>query len=144
MADPVQNASYLYELYQLAQPDYTGRVTVPLLWDLHTNQAVSNESADIIRMLNSVFDGLGAAAGDYVPHTLRSRLEQVNSFVYDKVNNGVHKAGFATDQTVYEHEVKALFEALDHLERLLSTQRYLLGNTANRGRLAFVYYFDSF
>lgn len=124
----MQNANYLYELYQRAQPDYTGRVTVPLLWDLQSNQAVSNESADIIRMLNSAFDQVGATAGNYAPSALHARLEQVNHFVYDKINNGVYKAGFSTEQTVYEQEVRSLFAALDHLERLLSTQRYLLGD----------------
>lgn len=128
VADPVQNANYLYELYQLAQPDYTGRVTVPLLWDLQSNQAVSNESADIIRMLNSAFDQVGATTDNYAPSALHARLEQVNNFVYDKINNGVYKTGFSTEQTVYEQEVRTLFAALDHLERVLATQRYLLGN----------------
>lgn len=125
--DPVQQARCLYELYQRSQPTYTGRVTVPLLWDLHTNQAVSNESADIIMMLNSAFDQVGAKVGNYFPHELSKPLETMNAFTYDKINNGVYKAGFATEQSVYEQAVIELFHALDQLESLLSTQRYLLG-----------------
>ncbi len=127
VADPVQNANYLYELYQRGQADYTGRVTVPLLWDLHLDRPVSNESADIIRMFNSAFDKVGAKAGDYVPAARLAEIEEVNALVYDSINNGVYKAGFATEQDVYEQEVTALFAALDQLEERLSRQRYLLG-----------------
>ncbi len=125
--DPVQQARCLYELYQRAQPTYTGRVTVPLLWDLQTNQAVSNESADIIAMFNSAFDQVGAKAGNYLPVDLAESLETMNAFTYDKINNGVYKAGFATEQSVYEQAVQELFDSLDQLEDLLGTQRYLLG-----------------
>lgn len=127
VADPIQNATYLYELYQRGQSDYTGRVTVPLLWDLHSDRPVSNESADIIRMFNSAFDKVGAKVGDYAPAAHLEEIEEVNALVYDAINNGVYKAGFATEQSVYEHEVTALFTALDQLEERLSRQRYLLG-----------------
>ncbi len=128
VADPVIDAKYLYEIYRQAQADYSGRVTVPLLWDLQRGVAVNNESAEIIRMLNSAFDGLGAKAGDYAPAALLSKIDAVNAQVYDTINNGVYKAGFATDQTVYEREVTALFESLDLLETRLAGQRYLVGD----------------
>lgn len=125
--DPVADSRYLYELYLRADASYTGRVTVPLLWDLQQDTIVSNESADIIRMLNSAFDGVGAKAGDYAPAHWLPRIDAINAEIYDRVNNGVYKAGFATEQAVYEQEVRALFAELDRLERLLSRQRYLLG-----------------
>ncbi len=125
--DPVADSRYLYELYLRADASYTGRVTVPLLWDLQRDTIVSNESADIIRMLNSAFDGVGAKAGDYAPAHWLPRIDAINAEIYDRVNNGVYKAGFATEQAVYEQEVRALFAELDRLERLLSRQRYLLG-----------------
>ncbi len=125
--DPVADSRYLYELYLRADASYTGRVTVPLLWDLQQDTIVSNESADIIRMLNSAFDGVGAKAGDYAPAHWLPRIDAINAEIYDRVNNRVYKAGFATEQAVYEQEVRALFAELDRLERLLSRQRYLLG-----------------
>ncbi len=125
--DPVADSRYLYELYLRADASYTGRVTVPLLWDLQRDTIVSNESADIIRMFNSAFDSVGAKAGDYAPARWLPRIDAVNAEIYDRVNNGVYKAGFATEQAVYEREVRALFAELDRLEHLLSRQRYLLG-----------------
>ena len=126
--DPVGNADYLYQVYQRARPDYSGRVTVPVLWDLERNTIVNNESAEIIRMLNSAFDGVGATPGDYAPAELLEQIDQTNSHVYDTINNGVYKAGFATAQDVYEREVTALFESLEGLEERLSRQRYLTGD----------------
>ena len=126
--DEVNHARYLYEVYVKAQPDYTGRVTVPVLWDKQRATIVSNESADIIRMLNSAFDGVGAAAGDYYPESLRPEIDRLNERIYDTVNNGVYKAGFATEQGAYEEAVTALFESLDWLEGILSGQRYLTGD----------------
>jgi len=126
--DPVDNADYLYQVYQRARPDYSGRVTVPVLWDLERNTIVNNESAEIIRMLNSAFDGVGATPGDYAPAELLEQIDQTNSHVYDTINNGVYKAGFATAQDVYEREVTALFESLEGLEERLSRQRYLTGD----------------
>ncbi|NYT57730.1 glutathione S-transferase family protein [Alcaligenaceae bacterium] len=128
VADPVGNANYMYEVYLRAQPDYSGRVTVPVLWDLHRNTIVNNESSEIIRMLNSAFDGVCAREGDYTPAELLPEIDTINAIVYDAVNNGVYKAGFATDQQVYEQEVGKLFGCLDELEAQLGQQRYLLGD----------------
>jgi len=128
IADPVANARYLYEIYCRAVPEYSGRVTVPVLWDLKRETIVNNESSEIIRMLNSAFDAVGAAPGDYAPSALLGQIDAINARVYDAVNNGVYKAGFATDQNVYEGEVANLFAALDELEERLATQRYLVGD----------------
>ncbi|MCK0107386.1 glutathione S-transferase family protein [Marinobacter sp. S0848L] len=127
--DPIHQAQYLHQIYTADDPEYTGRVTVPVLWDKYQNRLVSNESADIIRMLNTAFDGIGAKPGDYFPEELRAEIDSINAEVYDQVNNGVYKAGFATTQEAYEQAVYPLFEALDALEQRLSTQRYLVGST---------------
>lgn len=129
IADPIINASYLYEIYRAAKPDYTGRVTVPVLWDKKTNTIVSNESAEIIRMFNSAFDEVGALAGNFLPTKSLTAIDEINDFVYPAINNGVYKAGFATTQAAYEEAVTELFAALDTLEVRLSSQRYLVGNT---------------
>ncbi|QQN62301.1 glutathione S-transferase family protein [Bradyrhizobium diazoefficiens] len=126
--DPVNGARRLYEVYSSAAPSYSGRVTVPVLWDKKTGKIVSNESPEIIRMLNSTFDEIGATAGDYYPSHLRKVIDQVNEEVYTRVNNGVYRAGFATTQEAYEEAVLPLFETLDRLERLLAKQRYLCGD----------------
>src|SRR5690349_6187687 len=104
--DPIHRAQYLYQVYTAAVPDYTGRVTVPVLWDKATGTIVNNESAEIIRMLNSAFDGVGAIPGDYWPDDLRSEIDALNGRIYDNVNNGVYKAGFATTQQAYEEAVR--------------------------------------
>ena len=127
VADPIQQARYLHQVYTAAEPEYSGRVTVPVLWDKQQSRPVSNESAEIIRMFNSAFDGIGAKAGDYYPQALRREIDGLNARVYDRVNNGVYKAGFATTQDAYEQAVFPLFEALDVLNQRLSQQRYLLG-----------------
>ncbi len=127
--DPLHGFSKLYELYLKADDNYTGRVTVPVLWDRQRGTIVSNESADIIRMLNSSFDGLGATPGDYYPRALRAEIDSINEGVYHDVNNGVYKAGFATSQEAYDDAVVTLFQRLDALEDLLGKQRYLVGNT---------------
>lgn len=124
--DP-DGARYLYEVYLRAQPDYSGRVTVPVLWDTQRNTIVNNESAEIIRILNSAFDGIGARPGDYAPQDLLPEIEAINKRVYDAINNGVYKAGFATEQDVYEEEVRKLFDALDEMDARLADRRYLLG-----------------
>jgi putative glutathione S-transferase len=103
-------------------------VTVPVLWDLERNTIVNNESADIIRMLNSAFDDLGAKEGDYAPADLLPQIDAINARVYDTVNNGVYKVGFATSQDVYEDEVRKLFASLDELDDVLASRRYLLGD----------------
>ncbi len=127
--DPLHGAKYLHELYTRAVPDVSGRVTVPVLWDKKRDTIVSNESAEIVRMFNTAFDGLGATAGDYYPEDLREEVDRINARVYDTVNNGVYKAGFATEQDAYEEAVTALFESLDWLEGLLSERRYVAGDT---------------
>lgn len=127
IADPLHQAHYLHQVYTAAQSDYTGRVTVPLLWDKQQNKPVNNESAEIIRMLNSAFDGVGAKSGDYYPLALRTQIDELNDQIYDRVNNGVYKAGFATTQEAYEEAVFALFDTLDELDQRLAQQRYLTG-----------------
>lgn len=126
--DPVINANYLYEVYTHVEPEYSGRVTVPLLYDLKQNKIVNNESSEIMRILNSAFDEVGAKEGDYYPEELRSEIDEINDKVYPSVNNGVYKAGFATKQEVYEEEVTNLFNALDELEERLGKNRYLVGD----------------
>jgi glutathionyl-hydroquinone reductase len=125
--DTVNRADYLYQVYTAATPDYTGRVTVPVLWDKASGAIVNNESAEIIRMLNLAFDGIGAEPGDYYPRDLRPEIDSLNARIYDAVNNGVYKAGFATAQHAYEEAVRPLFETLDALDERLSSQRYLCG-----------------
>lgn len=127
VADPLLQARYMHQIYTAADPEYSGRVTIPLLWDKQQNRLVNNESAEIIRMFNSAFDGVGAKPGDYYPQALRSEIDPLNGHIYDRINNGVYKAGFATTQEAYEQAVIPLFEALDELDQRLSTQRYLLG-----------------
>ena len=129
IADPIVNASYLYEVYVAAKPDYTGRVTVPILWDKKTNTIVSNESSEIIRMLNSALDEVGATDVSFLPSELLAEIDTINEFVYSAVNNGVYKAGFATTEAAYKEAVVTLFDALDTLEARLADQRYLLGDT---------------
>lgn len=128
IADPVIGAKYLHEIYTLTQPDYSGRVTVPVLFDLKTQQIVNNESSEIIRMLNTAFDHLGAKSGHFAPKHLLEEIDEINAYIYDKLNNGVYKAGFATSQAVYQAEVKQVFAALDNLEAALSLSPYLLGS----------------
>ena len=128
IGDPIFQARYLHEVYTAVKPDYTGRVTVPVLFDKKTKTIVNNESSEIIRMLNTAFDGLGAKPGNYVPDQWLEEIDTVNDFVYHRINNGVYKAGFATKQEVYEEEVTALFAALDQMEERLAGQDYLVGN----------------
>lgn len=127
-ADPLNGARVLHRIYTLARPDYTGRVTVPVLWDRATGTIVNNESADILRMLNREFDAFADTSVDLCPEPWREEIDRVNAFVYDAVNNGVYKAGFATRQDKYEAAVNALFAALDTLDRRLATRRWLVGD----------------
>jgi len=128
-ADAVNGADFLWQVYAKAKPDYTGRVTVPVLWDKKTGSIVNNESSEIIRMFNSAFDGLTGNTLDFYPEPLRSRIDEVNARVYAEINNGVYRAGFATQQDVYDAAVGSLFEALDWVEDLLGQHRYLAGDT---------------
>ena len=127
VADPVGHAGVLHQVYTRADPHFTGRVTVPVLWDKQRDTIVNNESSEIIRMFNSAFDGVGARPGDYCPAALRAEIDAVNARVYDTLNNGVYKAGFATTQDAYEEAVRPLFDTLDWLEERLSTRRFLVG-----------------
>jgi putative glutathione S-transferase len=126
--DEVNGARRLYEVYQRADARYTGRVTVPVLWDRKASTIVSNESAEIIRMFNSEFDEIGDASLDFYPEPLRAEIDAVNDFVYPYVNNGVYRCGFATTQEAYEEAFGQLFFALGAIDARLATRRYLLGD----------------
>lgn len=125
--DPLFGHDYLYQVYLRAKKDYSGRVTVPVLWDRQRETIVSNESADIIRMLNSAFAAQASSDTDYYPAGLRKEIDEVNARVYADVNNGVYRCGFATTQKAYEKAFAQLFETLDWLEERLAGRRYLLG-----------------
>ena len=128
IADSVNQSKFMHQVYTAADSDYSGRVTVPVLWDKYKNTIVSNESSEIIRMLNCEFDGIGALPGDYYPEDLRDEIDTVNERIYHTLNNGVYKSGFATSQVAYEEAVLPLFETLDWLEQRLNQQRYLIGD----------------
>jgi putative glutathione S-transferase len=125
--DPVKDAAFLHQVYTAADPEFSGRVTVPVLWDKATDSIVNNESSEIIRILNSAFDGLGALPGDFYPEAYRDEIDAINARVYSTLNNGVYKSGFATTQDAYEENVYPLFDTLDWLEGLLGERRYLVG-----------------
>ena len=124
--DHLFNKSFMYEIYVEAQSDYSGRVTVPVLWDKKENTIVSNESSEIIRMFNSSFNNLTQNNLDFYPVKYQKKINEINDYIYDRVNNGVYKVGFATKQTVYEEEIDKLFEALNLIEEMLTSHRYLL------------------
>jgi glutathionyl-hydroquinone reductase len=125
--DAVNSKATLAEIYLLADPHYTGRVSVPVLWDKKRRTIVNNESSEIIRMLNSAFDEFTNARADYYPAALRAEIDRINDIVYPNVNNGVYRAGFATSQAAYEDAARAIFATFDQLEARLSRQRYLAG-----------------
>ncbi|MEF1247527.1 glutathione S-transferase family protein, partial [Vibrio owensii] len=118
----------MHQIYTQAKPDYTGRVTVPVLWDKKTNTIVSNESSEIIRMFNSEFNELTGNHDDYYPEQLQSVIDEWNDYIYPNVNNGVYRCGFATTQEAYEEAFDSLFAALDKIDAHLATHRYLAGN----------------
>ncbi len=124
---PQGGAFHVHQVYTAARGDYTGRATVPLLWDRKTKTIVNNESSEIIRMLNSEFDEFGDAGLDLYPQELRRDIDEINSFVYDNINNGVYRCGLAKSQAAYEESFRKLFAALDTLETRLGQQRYLVG-----------------
>jgi len=126
-SDPVHNSHFLYEVYLRAKNDYSGRVTVPVLWDKVNNTIAVNESSEIINMMNSGFDC--GNDREFYPEELKDQIDEINSFVYDKINNGVYKAGFATTQEAYDEAVRELFSALDVVEERLGKSRYLVGNS---------------
>ncbi len=126
--DEVNGATFMHELYTRADPHFTGRATVPVLWDKLTKTIVSNESADIVRMFNHGFGDLGDASVDLCPEALRLQIDAWNERLYDSLNNGVYRAGFATTQTAYEDAFHDIFTALDELEAHLKTGQYLVGD----------------
>ncbi len=127
--DTLYGLNYARDIYTKADPQISGRVTVPILWDRQRETIVSNESSEIIRMFNSAFDGMTGNTDDYWPKELRDEIEQVNTRIYDTVNNGVYKAGFATSQAAYDKAIAPLFDSLDWLEAQLTDKRYLMGDT---------------
>ena len=129
IADPLFHSNYLWQIYKRAIDDFNGRVTVPVLWDKKTNQLVNNESSEIIRQFNSAFNQITGNDLDFYPKALQAEIDEINAFIYDDINNGVYKAGFATGQGPYEEAVTTLFKRLDWVEDRLSTHRYLLGKT---------------
>jgi putative glutathione S-transferase len=124
---PIPNIRCLHQVYTTAEPNYSGRVTVPVLWDKQTNSIVNNESSEIIRMMNTAFNAFTEVKTDYYPPELRGAIDEVNALVYDNINNGVYKCGFATTQVAYEKAWHALFQALDEVEQRLQQQPYLAG-----------------
>lgn len=126
--DKVNGFKYLYEVYTKSNPNYTGRVTVPVLYDKKREKIVNNESSEIIRIFNEAFDDLGAKEGNFYPQEYRKEIDEINEIVYNNVNNGVYKAGFATEQSVYEKEVKNIFKTLDMLEERLKGNKFLVGD----------------
>ena len=125
--DKLDHFDFMHQRYTADTPDYTGRVTVPVLWDKKLKRIVSNESAEIIRMFNSAFDGLTGNELDFYPAPLRGEIDALNERIYPAVNNGVYRAGFATSQTAYEQAFDEVFAELDHLEQVLGANRYLSG-----------------
>jgi len=126
--DPVNGFRFLSEAYRATDPAYQGRVTVPVLWDTQRKRIVSNADDDLMRMFNSAFNRFTDSKLDLYPEALRKDIDELNTFIYENVNDGVYRAGFATSQRVYEKAVRRLFDALDQLEARLKTQRYLFGN----------------
>lgn len=126
--DPINGAERMWQVYTAADPKYSGRVTVPVLWDKKNATVVSNESSEIIRMFNSEFNTLTGDTQDFYPEHLRAEIDEINDDVYNNVNNGVYKSGFATTQEAYTQAATSLFASLDRLEERLGKQRYLVGN----------------
>lgn len=125
---PAHGLQYLHQLYQRADRHYTGRVTVPVLWDTRTRTIVNNESSEIIRMLDGEFDAFASGDFRFHPESLREQIDEVNDFVYPRVNDGVYRCGFATSQAAYEEAFASLFEALDTLDARLADRRWLVGD----------------
>jgi putative glutathione S-transferase len=131
--DHINGAEFLHQIYTIANSHYTGRATVPVLWDIEQGTIVSNESSEIVRMMNSAFDHLGARSDDFYPRQLRNEIDAVNVRIYDTLNNGVYKAGFATTQCAYDEAIVPLFETLDWLEERLADRRFLFGDRLTEG-----------
>lgn len=129
LPEPLFGHTRMHQIYTQAKPDYTGRVTVPVLWDKKTNTIVSNESSEIIRMFNAEFNDLTGNDDDYYPEHLRNAIDGWNDYIYPNINNGVYRCGFATTQEAYEEAFDSLFSALDKIDAHLAAHRYLVGNT---------------
>ena len=127
-ADHLFSQQYLYQIYLKANPNYSGRVTVPVLWDKKKQTIVSNESSEIIRMFNYSFNRLTDNNLDFYPEKFKKKIDEINDFTYHNINNGVYKVGFATKQSVYEEELDKLFTALDQIEEMIKQNSYLLGD----------------
>ena len=129
VGDSLFNSDFAHQIYTTADPNYSGRVTVPILWDKQENTIVSNESSEIIRMFNTAFDDLGAKAGDFYPQAKRAEIDALNDRIYDTFNNGVYRCGFATTQSAYDEAIAPLFETMEFLDDRLANSRYLTGDT---------------
>ncbi|ESP92208.1 glutathione S-transferase family protein [Pseudoalteromonas luteoviolacea] len=127
--DALYDSEFMHQLYSKNKADYTGRVTVPVLWDKHQQRIVSNESSEIIRMFNSTFNHLTGNELDFYPQPLRTSIDEINAFIYENINNGVYRTGFATSQEAYDQAFDKLFNALDKVEHILSESQYLVGDT---------------
>lgn len=126
--DTLYGSDFMYQIYLKADPHYSGRVTVPVLWDKERETIVSNESSEIIRMFNTAFDELGAKPGHFYPEALREQIDELNDWIYPTLNNGVYRSGFATSQEAYNEAVVQVFDTLDKLEEHLGKQRFLTGS----------------
>jgi glutathionyl-hydroquinone reductase len=125
---PIDGIFHVHQVYSAARPGFTGRATVPVLWDRKRRTIVNNESSEIIRMLNSEFDEFGDEAVDLYPEALRNAIDSINAFIYETINDGVYRCGFARSQQAYEANFRKLFAALDAIEQRLGHQRYLVGD----------------
>ena len=126
--DSILGSKYMHQVYTTAQKDYTGRVTVPVLWDKKKKTIVNNESSQIIRIFNSAFNNLTGNDDDYYPENMRDQIDEINDDIYHNINNGVYKTGFATTKEAYEETFDALFKSLDNIERILTLKHFLVGN----------------
>ena len=126
--DSILGSKYMHQVYTTAQKDYTGRVTVPVLWDKKKKTIVNNESSQIIRIFNSAFNNLTGNDDDYYPENIRDQIDEINDDIYHNINNGVYKTGFATTKEAYEETFDALFKSLDNIERILTLKHFLVGN----------------
>ena len=135
--DSINNKNYLHEIYTLDNPNYSGRVTVPILWDKKNSKIVNNESADIIRIFNSAFDPITKNKEDFYPQPLRDKIDEINDLIYNKINNGVYKVGFATTQNAYSKAFDELFETLEKLDSDLANKSFLVGDTLTEADIRF-------
>ena len=126
--DHLHGYKYMHQIYTRASKEFTGQITVPVLWDKHQNTIVNNESSEIIRMLNTAFNAFTDVETDYYPEHLQTEIDAINKPVYDNINNGVYRCGFAKSQAAYEHAFKRLFDELNNVENILSNRQFLAGD----------------